>query len=259
MKTPHLPSNNQTNQVKNSIAIFCDLQNVYQIQEFANLLLDFANNEGNIVYKSLYYSSLHQNQITAKNKLQLLDFRCIDVPDPIKNSLDQKLVFDCVKLFAPKSKLTPNIIILVLGDWDFAGLISILQAIGKKVIIFAQRNSANSRLPHLVGNENFHFIDELSYLVEKTTQVQKLIESQMNYNEAVDCLTTAIKTALSQGKGTGLGYINNLMFNLSSKYQGVSSIRASDGKTFKSFSKFVDCAVREGKIKRLNQELLLTD
>ncbi|WP_041233573.1 NYN domain-containing protein [Cylindrospermum stagnale] len=259
MTSHHLPSNGQKSLKKYSIGIFCDIQNVSSITKFASLLLEFAEHKGTVACKNIYYNSQHKDQVAAKTKLKVVGFNCIDVPDSSKNSADARLTFDCCKLFAPKPSPIPNIIILVLGDWDFAGLISMLNSMGKKVIIFAQRGSESSRLINLVGDDNFHFLDDLPLLVGKKTQPQTTNnELQISYNEAEGYLIETVKNAVSQGKPTNYGYISKSMRQLYPKYQGVASIFTPDGKKFKSFGKFVEAAVgSSGRIQRQNQELRL--
>jgi uncharacterized LabA/DUF88 family protein len=247
-----------TNQHKARIAIFCDIQNVSTIQDKGNYLLDFAKIQGRINWKNLYYNSQHKNQIDAKNKLENIGFKCVDVPCPLKNSADNQLIADCMNVVARNPSL--KIIILVLGDRDFAGMICVLHSLGKKVIIFAQRGSASPKLIKLVGDDNFHFVDELPQLIGEQTQHQSTSsESRIHYNEAIECLHKAVKTALSQGKRAVLGYINTLMRELFPNYQEVSSILTPDGKKFKRFGEFVDAVVKDGKLRRKNQELFLIE
>ncbi|MTJ54350.1 NYN domain-containing protein [Anabaena sp. UHCC 0253] len=255
----HLPLNTQTVQKKDSVAIFCDVQNVGSITKNADLLLDFAKIQGSIKWKNFYYNSQHKNQIDAKNKFESLGFKCVDVPDNSKNSADKQLIFDCTQLFAPNRSSDPNITILVLGDWDFAGLICMLKKF-TKVIIVAQKGSASPKLIKLVGDENFYFIDDLPKLVEKKTQPQITnIHAQISYNEAVECLKKAIKKAIFQGKPTNYSYLSTLMRQLFPKYQGVASISTPNGKKIKTFKQFVDMVVKEGKVIRQNQELFLKE
>jgi len=144
------------------VAMLWDGQNVYLKQKEAELLVDFAKSKGRLDCQNFYYNSQHKNQVDNKNRLQKLGFQGIDVPDPDKNSADKQLVFDCSKLFA--NKPSPKIIILVLGDRDFAGLITFLIGLGITVIVFARRDSASKKLIKLVGENNFHDVDELSSL-----------------------------------------------------------------------------------------------
>jgi hypothetical protein len=239
-----------------SVAIFCDIQNVGLITKNADLLVDFAKLEGIIKCKKFYYNSLHKNQVDAKNKFELLGFKCVDIPDSSKNSADKRLKDECYEAVAFNSAL--KIIILVSGDGDFAVLIAILKAMGKKVIVLAQKGSASQRLINLVGDENFYFIDDLPKLVQKKTQTQITnIHAQISYNEAIECLKEAIKKAVTQGKPTNYSYLSKLMRQLLPKYQGVPSISTPNGKKFKTFTQFVDMVVKEGRIIRQNQELFL--
>lgn len=222
-------------------------------------MLEFAESQGSIFCKSGYYNSQHKNEVAAKNKLEQFGFNCVDVPDLSKNSSDYRLMSECGKAVAFNPSL--KTIILVLGDKDYVGLICVLQGMAKKVIIFAQRGSESSRLINLVGDDNFHFIDELPLLVGKTTQLQTTTdELQISYNEAEGYLIETVKNAVSQGKPTDYGYISKSMRQLYPKYQGVSSISTANGKKFKSFGKFVEAAVSSScRIQRQNQELRLIE
>ncbi|MEH2067103.1 MAG: NYN domain-containing protein [Nostoc sp.] len=162
----HLVSTGQTSNQQNLAALFWDIQNVKlkskQLPDFASKLQKFADCNGWLDCQNVYYNSQHKNQTIAKKILESLGFKCVNVPCPLKNSADNQLIADCIKWVAFNSY--SNRIILVLGDWDYAGLICILKALGKKVIIFAQRGNASQKLIKLVGNDNFYFLDELDKL-----------------------------------------------------------------------------------------------
>ncbi|MCW6051996.1 NYN domain-containing protein [Lyngbya sp. CCAP 1446/10] len=154
------------------VAMLWDGQNVYLKQKEAELLVDFAKSKGRLDCQNFYYNSQYENQVNDKNRAEKLGFKGIDVPDG-KNSADKQLVFDCIKRVAIKP--SPDIVILVSGDRDFAGLIAVLMALGKTVIVFARRESktvivfarresARKKLIKLVGEDNFHYVDELSSL-----------------------------------------------------------------------------------------------
>ena len=144
------------------VAMFLDSQNVYLNQKQAELLVAFDKSKGRLEPPKNYYNSQKKNQLTDKIRLEKLGFQGVDVPDSGKNSADKQLVFDCIKRVAIKP--SPDIIILVLGDRDFAGLITVLNALGITVIVFARRKSASKKLINLVGEDNFHYVDELSSL-----------------------------------------------------------------------------------------------
>lgn len=124
------------------------------------------------------------------------------------------------------------------------------------------RGSESPKLIKLVGNYNFHFVDELPQLVANSnkTQLQNIdIVSQINYKDAIEYLIEAIKTVSSQGKPTVFGRIDKLMRQRCTKYQGYLTISTDDGKKFKSFSQFIDAAVRDGKVQKQGQELFLVE
>ncbi|MEH2422993.1 MAG: NYN domain-containing protein [Nostoc sp.] len=258
MTHPDQSSKKQTSQHQNYIGIFADIQNVSSIKGKGHLLLEFAQSKGRIGCKNVYYNLHYIDQVSIKNELENLGIKGVNVPEHSENSADYRLISDCINwvAFNPSVK----IIIFVLGDWDYAGLICILKALGKKVIVFAQRGSENPKLIKLVGNENFYFVDELPQLVGNSNKTQPQntgIVSQINYNEAIEYLIEAINTALSQGKPTIFGCIDKLMRQRCANYQGCSSISMPDGKKFKSFSQFIDIAVKDGKVKNQGQELFL--
>ncbi|MEW6496789.1 MAG: NYN domain-containing protein [Cyanobacteriota bacterium] len=242
------------------IYIAWDIQNVKlkpnKLPEFASNLLDFGSARGRLDCKRVYYNSQHTEQASAKNNLDYLGFDWRNVPSPLKNSADDRLIADCIHRVAIKP--SPEVIILVLGDKDFAGLICVLRSLGKKVIIFAQRGSESKKLIKIA--DEFHFVDELPSLIVGKNQLQAAcLQSQITYKDATEYLLETIRTALSQGKRTSFSLIDSLMRQRFSNYHGASSICKPDGKKFSRFSKFVDAVVAEGKVRMQNQELFLIE
>lgn len=254
MTDNHSAIGKQTEQLPPLVStIYVDLQNTHLTQILGSQLLEFAKFQGILIEAKVYYNSLCPAQVSAKNKLQKLGFKCIDVPCPLKNSADNQLMVDC--LDDSYSNRPPDTVILVSGDGDFVNSVRNLKDRGKKVIVFAQRGNVKQKLKELVGSD-FHFLDELPSLVAPKTQQQiENVQCHLTYNEAVEYLIEAIKTALSKGKGTGLGFINNLMLQLFPKYQGVTSVCPHQGKTFSRFSELVKAAVKDGKIRLQDQQL----
>jgi hypothetical protein len=239
------------------VSIYVDLQNAYSIQELASQLLEFVKLLGHLIDIKVYYNSLDPAQVSAKNKLESLGCKCIDVPCPLKNSADNQLMVDCLEDI--HSHRSPDIVILVSGDGDFVKLVLNTQKLGKKVIVFAQRGNVKLKLKEIVGSD-FHFLDELPSLVASKTQQQiENSQCQLTYNEAIECMIAAIQTALKKGHRTSFSCIGNLMRKLSPKYQGVSSICKHQGTTFSQFSKFVENAVKDGKIRLLDGQLFVIE
>lgn len=258
----HLASDGQTNQQKPLVDLYWDFQNVKlksrKLLNFANNLLSFASKKGRLEDKRVYYNSQHTDQDFAKNNLDHLRFNWRNVPCQLKNSADNQLIADCIRRVA--SKPSPDIIILVLGDWDFAGLICILRSLHKKVIVIAQRGSESKKL--LKITDEFYFVDELPQLFMDQTEPQMaFVQSQLNYEDASECLIQAIKTALWEGKRTDFSCIGKMMrrnpsFPICKKFPSVCK---SDGTKIKCFSKFIDAVVKDGKIRTQNQELFLIE
>ncbi len=238
------------------VSIYWDLQNVFLNQELVNLLLAFVKSQGQIFDKKVYYNSLVLHQAAEKKNLQNLGFSCIDVPCVLKNSADNQIKSDLID--DVNKHQSPNIVILVSGDGDFANSVSVLRQLGKKVIVIARKGNLKKQLKEL-ADETF-FVDDLCELPVNTNQTEiNYVDVCVNYNEALDLLIEAIKRASSQGKCARFSYIDNLMRQFCKNYQGISSIRTPDGKKFKSFSCFIDAAVKDGKVRRQNQELFLIE
>lgn len=256
MADNHSEIGKQTKQSQALVSMYVDHQNVHLTPILGSQLLEFAKFEGHLIGKNFYYNSLCSDQVSAKDNLQNLGCKWIDVPCPLKNSADNQLMVDFVDDIY--SNRPPDTVILVSGDGDFANSVRNLKDRGKKVIVFAQPGSVKQKLKELVGSD-FHFLDELPSLIAAKIQPQtENIQCHLTYNEAVEYLIEAIKTALSKGKRAGLGFINSLMCQLFPKYQGVTSVK-HDGKTFSRFSELVKAAVKDGKIRLQDQQLFVIE
>ncbi|MEG4584946.1 NYN domain-containing protein [Microcoleus sp. MOSTC5] len=166
------------------VTMFLDSQGVYLNQKQAELLVTFAKSKGRFEPPKNYYNSQQKNQVNDKFRLEKLGFLGVDVPDSGKNSADKQLVFDCIKRVTTKP--SPDIIILVLADRDFAGLITVLMGLGITVIVFARRKSASKKLINLVGEDNFHDVDELSSL---SAGLKPQLENQKKLSIEADSLS----------------------------------------------------------------------
>ena len=162
MTNHHSAIGKQTKQSQAPVHIYWDLQNVHLTQKQAELLVNFAKSKGRLDCFKIYYNSQNKNQLLAKNNVEYLGCQGVDVRSKDKNSVDKALTFDWIKRVVIKPY--PEIIILVSGDRDFAPLISLMLAVGKIIIVFGRRKSASQKLINLVGEDNFHDVDELSSL-----------------------------------------------------------------------------------------------
>jgi NYN domain len=225
----HLAASKQASQQQRFVSIYWDYQNIPQVEQATNLLL-FATIRAALINRNVY----NNWEQSSKNKehLQSLNFNCVDVSIPIKNAVDFQLSIDC-------GCDNSHIIILVLGDCYGEILIRSLKQKDKKVIVFARKGSVAPALEKLA--DEFYFTDELAGLLENKIQPRTgKGQCQIAYNEAIEYLIEAIKTALSKGKKATLGFINQQMAKLFPEYEAVSSICPPNGR--KKFSKFIDFA-----------------
>ncbi|MDB9453818.1 NYN domain-containing protein [Dolichospermum circinale] len=239
-------------------SICWDSENVHPTDDLLTKLIEFVTSKKDrVISQRIYINSSQGN--SAKCSLASYvqqSMKIVDVTSPLKNGVDNQIKSDLLDdIYSDNS---PDAVILVSGDGDFVNCVKILRDQGKYVIIFARKGSAKKSLKD-VANE-FYFIDDLHQLVREKTQPQPtVINSQINYNEAVECLIATVNDALRQNRPTHYSYISQLMCKLFPKYQGVASISIPNGKKIKSFGKFVDMVVKEGKIIRQNQELFLRE
>lgn len=245
--------------MKPSVLLFGDFQNVHLSEVSGSLLLEFAKSKGHLIDAKVYYNSLCSNQASAMDNLKSLGFKCFNVPCSLKNSADNQLIADCIK---DSNNLSPDIVILVSGDGDFADLVITLQKLGIKVIIFALRGNVKQKMIELA--DEFHFIDKLADLVGEKSQTQPYTASfHISYNEAINYLVEAVKTAIRKGKRAVFSLIGKLMRELMREVcpqcQGFKSILTSEGKKFKNLSEFVEAVAKDGKVRIQNQELFLIE
>jgi hypothetical protein len=259
MQATHLATKSQIVQPDSLLYVSWDLQNVSlkqpnELQKFAKELLIFCGSKGNLHSPHVYYNSQHKDQLAANDTLEKVGYKGVNVPIAKKNSADHQLILDCLKTVV--SKPSADIFTFVLGDKDYVGLICVLRSLGKKVIIFAKRGSESKKLMSIA--DEFHFVDELPNLFSNKAVIPE-DGTDINYDDAVQCLIEAIKIANSQGKCAVYSTIGKLMRQSQHfpNYKGVSTIHKPDGTKFSSFSKFVAAVVKQGKIKLQNEEMLL--
>ncbi|MBU7586708.1 MAG: NYN domain-containing protein [Nostoc sp. TH1S01] len=257
MRYHQLISNLQINEKQPLVSFYWDYQNALLALDKAKLLLEFAYSVGNVINKNVYYNSQKKDQSILKHEIENLGFHYLDVPCSLKNSADNQLIADCLDDIN-NDQFNLDIVILVSGDGDFIKLVRNLQKLGKKVIILAQRGNVKQKLKELA--DEFYFIDDLSDFYQSQNHASQIkIESKIDYNQAIDYLIEAIRTAISEGQSTTFSIIDKLMRQRCSNYQGFASILMPNGKKLKNFSQFVNFAVNDGKVQNHGQELFLVD
>jgi NYN domain len=265
---------------KLTVSLYVDNQNVKLNLELANLLLVFAKIQGIVKQAKIYDFWPNNGKNAVLENLANLGFQCISVTSPIKDCADYQLVFDSLSDFDANG--WPDLVILVSGDGDFCPFGNHLKKIGIKTIIFARKGNVKKQLMDLA--DEFHFLDELPELVviqdapenefiselvapkidnlvdklpEVKPQVSSLPDSDVSadyitYDQAIDSLIKAIKSASFQGQPTTFSVLNILMRNNPDYYliyKGVASIRKADGSKFQKFTNFIEAAVSDGKVR----------
>ena len=260
-----------------NLNIYVDNQNVKLTLEFANLLQIYAKMQGTLERANIYDVWPEDCQSDSHKTLANLGFKCISVISPLKDCADYQLVFDCIGALGGNP--SPNAIVLVSGDGDFQPLVSHLTKIGIRAIVFARRGNVKKTL--IDSADKFHFLDELPQLIGslhkykysdklndipeiepslsetnttkvggKTKKTKKNTKKYLTYQEGISCLIQAIKTALKQGKPTLFNNLDALMRKNPNfpNYKGASSIAKPEGDRFRKFGKFIESAVKDGKV-----------
>jgi len=247
----YLPDNHS--QKIPSVYLAWDLQNVNvklrQMPILGNKLLELAASKGRLDEANVYYNSQHENQLAAQKTLESLGIKGRDVRSSLENSADNELIVGVINRVA--RKLSPDILILVLGDRDYAGLICVLKNLPQKIkiIIVARKGNVSQKIIDLA--DEFYYVEEILNLGSITTSVSSnSLSGKILYSDAIACLQESIETALNKGKPAIISRISNLMRNNPKfpNYQKYSSVLTPDAKPFSSFTKFIEAAQKDGII-----------
>jgi ribonuclease III len=144
------------------VALYWDCQNVKISPERADFLVEFATKQGGFALCNAYSNWKQESQAHAKY-LTGLGFNRVNVTSRAKNSVDHKLIVDCVNYAVEKD--SAEIFILVSGDGDFTSLGHILKNRQKKLIVFVQ--------PGGFSQELLDVADE-SHIIESLDEVPRL-------------------------------------------------------------------------------------
>ncbi|MEA5497697.1 NYN domain-containing protein [Limnoraphis robusta] len=239
---------NQSNNSEKSVAIFWDYENIPQ-GDIASDLFKFARQRGDFLILKAYSCQWNDK---AKKHLEKQGFECIQVENPgkIKNAADFQLVQDCLNCSA-------DIKIVVSGD---CGIHKKLKQDKGKLIGIARNNSACQSFV-LEVFDKFYYTAQLPELVKNIASEVIVTESYINYEDTVQCLLEAIKTAIKNKIDFTPGNFSQLMHDNPKfpNYQNVSSIRKPDGTKFSKFSQFLAKAIQEEMIPKVYQSILLAN
>ncbi|NEQ38612.1 MAG: NYN domain-containing protein [Okeania sp. SIO3I5] len=189
--------------------------------------------------------------------LEPLDCHFKDVPCPLKNSADDRLISDLIKDIAGND--SPEKIIIVSGDGDFQSIVSILKELEKYVIVIALYGKVKQQLKES-ANE-FYFLDE----IPQSGKLKNLTETassstKLDWDDAVNCVLDCIKTV--ENKPTTLSYLGRMMRQSDLFPKGCKkfpSISKSDGKTFPKLGDFVKALAQEGLVVMKNDKIFIPE
>ena len=177
----------KTSEKQSTVSIYWDYQNVRK-QDKANSIIDFAQSKGNLITKKIYSNFDCEKQAT-KTFFQSIGFTYVNVPCSVKNSADNQLKSDLIDDIYNNPS---DIVIIVSGDSDFINLVKFLKDKGKDVVVLAQKGNVKQSLKEQA--HEFSFIDDLPKKAQTEVEPKtNSAKSQIDYQQAVTYLTTAIK------------------------------------------------------------------
>lgn len=140
-----------------TVAVLADGQNVNVIK-YSKEVLKVANTLGDLIFLKLYH---HWDRIklTKIHRVKTDGWEAVPVLGRHKNALDDQAIQECQDYFHDSNM--PDILILITGDKDFAGLVESFLAASRRVIIIGRRNSVSHRLKRLVKQDCL-WVEELS-------------------------------------------------------------------------------------------------
>jgi len=246
----------------NQIAVFWDYENVkipsqsQQTQTKQNLykIVEYIETQGNPAIKNVYSKWSRENQ----NTQQIIDkqgFNLIHVSSPETNSVDIRLIVDCLSTVYRLSHISKFIIFT--NDNDYVELANTLRQLNKTVIIVGHKNKIGKALKDNADEA----ITIESLIGSPEPKSQDTIPSEkpspnVSYADAVQYLLESTKTLQQGGKVTSPSMVNEKMCHTYSDYQGYKSIQAPNTVEFEKFKTFLKQAEKDGFIqieKRVNK------
>lgn len=233
-------------------AIFWDYENVkipapgVSNAPLAESLIEYAKSLGHLRVK-IVYSNWRRKDERIVQTLYSLGFEPIHVSMGKTNSVDVKLVVDCLEAAYRDPALSQFII--VTGDKDFIPLVNALKDLKRQVTVIGRTENVSEQL--LLSADEFVPLKRLLKEATARRQEQDVTGdgSLLSYEDAIACLVEAIGRALEQQKSTQLSTIGKMMRDINPVYEGASSVRRPDGGVFVRFSDLIRTVEDEGRIR----------
>jgi len=142
------------------IVVLADYQNVPLVKRRRNIngraIVSFVERLGNICLL-LAYNHWRALGIENERLLTTEGWTCIDVPFTEKNAVDKHLIQDYQRSF---QHMSPDIVVLISGDGDYAPLVRSLRKEGIRVVVIGWQGYVNHRLLRLLPDD-VYFVQDL--------------------------------------------------------------------------------------------------
>ncbi len=229
------------------IAAFWDHENIRSsVIDLAQPIAAYIASQGHPRIKKVY-SNWQKEGRTGKQTLNSFGFEQVQVSMGKQNSVDIKLVVDCLTIAYDQPEIQH--FILVSADKDYIPLVNALKSMQKRVTVLARSGKVSQHLQN--SADAFVAIEDLTgHSLEATPIVTKVIESEpgLSFEEAIECLLGAIAAAQQAGKPTVFPILEQLMRTMEPTYKGFKSLQKPDGTRFKKFAQFIEAVAERGYI-----------
>jgi uncharacterized protein (TIGR00288 family) len=236
------------------VAVFWDYENVKvpagdASAPLAESLIEYAKSLGHLRVK-IVYSNWRRKDERIVQTLYSLGFEPIHVSMGKTNSVDVKLVVDCLEAAYRDPTITEFMI--VTGDKDFIPLVNALKDLKRRVTVIGRSETVSEQL--LLSADEFIPLKQLLKDAADRLQTQHLSVSMsgqktLSYEDAIACLVEAIGKALEQQKSTQLSTISKLMRDINPTYTGAFSVLRPTGGVFVRFSELIQMAQSDGHVR----------
>ena len=237
------------------VAVFWDYENVKfpagaASAPLAESLIEYAKSLGHVRVKTVY-SNWRRKDERIVQTLYSLGFEPIHVSMGKANSVDVKLVVDCLEAAYRDPALSQFII--VTGDKDFIPMVNALKDLERQVTVIGRTENVSEQL--LLSADEFiplkRLVKDAADRIQAQTPQVSTAEQPilLSYEDAIACLAEAIGKALEQQKSTQFSTISKMMRDINPSYEGASSVRRNDGGVFIRFSDLIRTAEEENRIR----------
>ncbi len=155
MKNQKTPYIRLSGSCQKTVAVIADGQNI-NLWQHNEVILNFVSSLGDVALLWAYH---HWRDIARAKEQQLWDQRwqCLDIVSKAKNALDRQAMEDFNRICP---HLSPDILVLVTNDGDFAPFIRHHLQADRNVIVIGRSGDISHRLLRLLRSD-IYFVEDL--------------------------------------------------------------------------------------------------